>query len=316
MNRKNYYDKLRKQLPQEIKNRIEKISLDNTSGATELAKQAAETLMFLADHINVSSISQLNTYIEITAYALVKAQSTMAPIFNLANKTLLAVNNLTNAEEIRQTVNASCHKFIKELDKADQTVSKFAADLVRDKSTIIVHSYSSTVLKALQLAKKEKKDFDIICTESRPMKEGMHLAKKLGEEGIKVTFIVDSAVFTFLPDAHAVFVGADSISSYGLVNKIGTLGLAIAAKEFKTDLYALCSSEKILPPSHKMRLRNIKDPQEILPATIENVAPINFYFDLTPLSYLTGIITEGGIMTPTQIKQYIKRLRIHPMLSN
>jgi len=46
------------------------------------------------------------------------------------------------------------------------------------------------------------------------------------------------------------------------------------------------------------------------------VTPINYYFDLTPLEYLTGLITERGFMTPNDIKQYIKNMRIHRIFSD
>ncbi|UCD13130.1 MAG: hypothetical protein JSW60_06100, partial [Thermoplasmatales archaeon] len=245
-----------------------------------------------------------------------RAQSTMAPIFNLANETLLTIEDLDKEEEIRKAVNACCQKFIKQFESSGHTISELATDLIKDESTIIVHSYSSTVLDALIFAKKAGKKFDIICTESRPMNEGVYLAEKLGKKGIKVTLIVDSAVFSFVPDAQIVFVGSDALSSYGLVNKIGTLGLAIAARELKTDFYALCSSAKILPAGYKIKLNDVKDPKEILSGTIETVTPINLYYDLTPLPNLNGIITEKGIINPHEMEQHIKRLRIHQKLSD
>ena len=74
--------------------------------------------------------------------------------------------------------------------------------------------------------------FDVICTESRPINEGVNLAAKLGGEGIRVKLVIDAAVCSILPQAQIVLIGADSLSAKGLVNKIGTLCLALAAREF------------------------------------------------------------------------------------
>jgi translation initiation factor 2B subunit (eIF-2B alpha/beta/delta family) len=109
-------------------------------------------------------------------------------------------------------------------------------------------------------------------------------------------------------------VGADTLSPYGLVNKIGTFGLAVASKEFRKDFYTLCSTDKILPK--RGTIEDEKDPLEITSKCLPNVTPINRYFDLTPLTYLTGVVTEKGIMTPSEIKEYMKGLKIHRLLSD
>ncbi len=312
----NSIENLPTELPEKIKTQIEEIRLDNTSGSTKLATKSAETLITLLENVDVSSHSQLIAYIETVSKELVKAQSTMAPIFNLVNKTLLNICNLADEEKIRQIARVSCQNFIKKLDTSGQMISKLAIDLITDNSTILTHSYSDTILKTLLLAKRAGKTFDVICTESQPMKEGTYLAERLGKEGINVTLIVDSATASFLSETQLVLVEADALSTYGLTNKIGTLGLALAAKKFKVDFYALCDSEKILPAKYTINLKELKNPNEILSKTIDNVTPINYYFDLTPLEYLTGIITEGGFMAPNDIKQYIKNMSIHRIFSD
>ena len=76
-------------LPKIVHEQIEQIRLDNTSGSAELAKKAAEILIFLVDNVSVTSPSKLINLIYDTADELIKAQPMMASIFNLANTTLL-----------------------------------------------------------------------------------------------------------------------------------------------------------------------------------------------------------------------------------
>jgi translation initiation factor 2B subunit (eIF-2B alpha/beta/delta family) len=74
--------------------------------------------------------------------------------------------------------------------------------------------------------------------------------------------------------------------------------LALAASRFQVPMYALCGSEKFLPPDYELEPEAPKDPREILAQPVPNVTVVNYYFDLTPLDYLAGIITEDGIISP------------------
>jgi translation initiation factor 2B subunit (eIF-2B alpha/beta/delta family) len=159
---------------------------------------------------------------------------------------------------------------------AGPRVAHHAARLVRDGSTVLTHSFSSTVFEALRAAHSSGCRFRVLCTESLPMREGAALAASLAREAIMATVIPDAAVESFLPQAGLVLVGADSVSARGLVNKTGTALIARAACALQIPMYALCSSDKFLPPDH--------DP----PRPREG-------FHLTPLRYLAGIVTEEGI---------------------
>jgi methylthioribose-1-phosphate isomerase len=72
--------------------------------------------------------------------------------------------------------------------------------------------------------------------------------------------------------------------------------------------------DKILPKEYPIILKYQKNPEEILTQSIKNVTPINYYFDLTPLEFLTGIITEKGILSPLEIQEHINKLPIHRIL--
>jgi translation initiation factor 2B subunit (eIF-2B alpha/beta/delta family) len=302
------------EFPREIQSRIDGIRSDNTSGAAELGARAAETLMVLAENAHASSTPHLTAYLSAGAYALIEAQPTMAPIFNLANQALLSMDGLGEAGEIGKAVSVSCRNFISRLKSSGEEIGKIAAGLIRDGDSVMTHSYSSTVLKALLMAKAAGKRFDVACTESRPMLEGVELARKLGLEGIKVRLVVDAAAFSFLPEVQMVLVGADSLSPQGVVNKIGTSGLALAAVASKVHIYALCGFEKFLPSGYPLRLKEPRNPVEVLTEAIDNVLAINYYFDLTPLEHLSGVVTEEGLMMPDELKGRLEGLRVHRSL--
>lgn len=302
-------------IPSNIQQSIEEIRLDNTSGSAELAVKAAQTLIDLVTTNKISSASQLRKSITKTAKNLVNAQPAMAPLFNIANETLHAVDELNDKERIQASTKETCERFIKSIQSVNQEISNHLQHLIPDEIIILTHSYSSTVLNVLLQAKKQGRKFQVICTESRPMNEGIKLAEKLGKNGIKTKLVVDAAMFSFLDQVDVVIVGSDAIMKTGVVNKIGTFGLMVSAREMSVKCYTLASSDKILPEKHQVTLANEKEPTEILSKPWpKNVIPLNHYFEITPLKFFTGVISEKGIISPNETMQYMKKKRVHPAL--
>lgn len=246
--------------PPPIQDRIDAIRANRLSGAAELTAQAAEVLS-LAAELAPDSIPD-------AARLLVAAQPAMAPLVNLTRFVLAASDR-----------GAAAREFLLCMRAAAPRVAAHAARLIPDGCTVLTHSYSSTVFEALRSARGMGRQFRVICTESQPMREGAALAAELGREGIEATLIPDAAVASFLPQAALVLVGADSISAHGLVNKAGTEFIVRGAFALHIPAYALCISEKFLPPDY-LPLQDLRE----LPD-----------FDLTPLHYLAGIVTEYGV---------------------
>lgn len=302
-------------LPEPIRQKIEAIRADNINGAVALTRQAADALIAAIDHpIGEPPASPLPQIIGTTAQALVDAQPTMAPIFNLGNRVLWAVDPLQDADAIRQSARQQCQAFLAGLKRAGHAVGVNAADLIEDGMTVMTHSASSMVLQALRLAWRTGKQFEIICTEARPMGEGIKLAETLGREGMPVTLIVDAAAFALLPETGLVFVGADCVTPGGLVNKSGTLGLALAAQAMQVAFYGLCGSEKFLPADDLLPPEPPKTPTEIVAQPPAGVTILNFYFDQTPLDALTGVVTEEGVLATPELRARFETIKIHPLL--
>ncbi|MCB0223280.1 MAG: translation initiation factor eIF-2B [Anaerolineae bacterium] len=301
-------------LPPPIQSSIKKIKTDNVNGAVELTRQAAATLTRLTN-LSTPTAAHLIEYIELAAKALINAQPTMAPLFNLANRVLLAVDPAVNDDQIKQIVRQSCRDFVNQIEQSGQRIAGAAAALIEEDMVIMTHSASATVGQAFLAAQRAGQQFEIICTESRPVNEGVKLARRLGRQGFSVKLITDAAAFGLMSEVDMIFVGADSVSPHGLVNKSGTLGLALAAHRFNVDFYGLCGSEKFLPESYALPTEPLKDPGEILAEPADNVTVLNYYFDHTPLDYVSGLITERGVLSPAGLGQIFEDLTIHPALA-
>jgi len=124
-----------------------------------------------------------------------------------------------------------------------------------------------------------------------------------------------SAYFMSQKKVDIVIVGADRIARNGdVANKIGTLEKAIIAKEYDIPFYVAAPTSTFdLSCRHGMEIElESRSEDEVLYQTgIDangNMSKIrvaspgshaeNPAFDITPAKYITGIITEKGIIKP------------------
>ena len=160
-------------------------------------------------------------------------------------------------------------------------------------------SYSSTIINLL--LKNKEFNFEIYVLESRPLLEGQRVAETLSPY-FKTHLIIDAAIGTFIDEIDLVLVGVDSILKDGsIINKIGTFRLALLANTRKIDVYAVCDSYKYNLKSHYGRSILIveKPIKEVYNKKIKNkfLEVHNYYFDITPPEYISGIISDLGVLS-------------------
>ena len=290
----------------DVERALEAIEKDNLSGATHIAAAAAETILAFSARAMEDANEEGRAGIERIVERLIQAHPSMAPIINLANRVLLA---LEGEKDSKKSLLAA-HDAVEEVTEcAGETTDKAAsalADLVRAGDRITVYSASAAVFAGLRDATRGGTDFSVVCSEARPACEGVGFAKRLSEAGIKTTLISDAALFSRVPEATKVFVGADSVCAQGLVNKIGTRAAADLAKSSGIPFYGACTFEKFLPRGLDSLLHLKKGPpEEITPKTVPNPVIENPYFDLTPLNLVSGIVTEDGVLTAFEVHERI-----------
>ncbi len=217
-------------------------------------------------------------------------------------------------EEAKRALVAAAEGYADHLERSAERIAQVAFPLIPDGALVLTHSFSSTVLAAFLHAKQEGRTFAVLCTESRPQYEGRALADRLAQAGVETRLVVDALAPSMMADIEVVLVGADSLSTEGLVNKVGTYPLALAARVHKVPFYLLCGTEKFLPAGYTLPEESLKDSKEVWPHHPQGVKVVNRYFDLTPLEYLTGIVTEEGMLSPTEVREIISERRLHPWL--
>jgi len=298
-------------LPTYVHSLLHKICSDNIRGSSGLARELAAVFTILARSEGANTEDHLKSLVQQVAREAVRSHPAMGAIFNLSNDLLFRIDG---AGEIRDAILSHCTSALGQMDRAKESIAGNAAELIRDQMMIAVVSRSSAVEDALLRAHSHGTRFTVLCSESRPMLEGQALAASLAGAGIKVTLVVDAAMSSLIRRTAMVLVGADGIVNDGVVNKIGTLALSLAARHYNVGCYAIFSTDKIFPRDHRPTVEQLRNPREVLDGSTAGVDVLNYYFDLTPLSFFRGFVTEEGILNEASLHAIAGSRVVHPSL--
>lgn len=149
----------------------------------------------------------------------------------------------------------------------------------------------------------------VIVDETRPLLQGSRLtAWELARAGVPATLIADGMAASRLRrgDVSCVIVGADRIAANGdVANKIGTYGLALAARAHEVPFYVAAPSSTLDPHTPDGARIPIEErgSDEVAAwrghrAAPDNIPVWNPAFDVTPAALVTAIITDRGVFPP------------------
>ena len=182
-----------------------------------------------------------------------------------------------------------------------ERLAEYGAGLIPDRATVLTHCHSSTVTRIFKKAKTLRRRFSVIACETRPRYQGRMTATELGEAGIDVTLVVDGAANMMMKKADMCLVGADSITSKGdLINKVGTSMIAHLAKMHDVSFFSAAELSKFSPFTIYGVREKIeeRDPDEVWDRPPRRVKIRNPAFDVTASSYISGYVTESGVIPP------------------
>lgn len=196
-------------------------------------------------------------------------------------------------------------------------IGRHGQDLIAAGARVLTHCNAGalatggygTALGVLRAARDAGKRVSVMASETRPLLQGSRLtAWELSREGFPVTLITDGMAGHFMGrgEVDLVLVGADRIAANGdTANKVGTYSLAVlaaahavpfyvAAPTSTVDLSVASGDEIVIEERGADEVLGLGDTRLAPPG----VAAANPAFDVTPHRYLTGIITEQGVLRP------------------
>ena len=278
-------------------------------GAENIAKAAVIAIREFSNDIETSNKDEFLNKIEEAKKILLESRPTEPLMRNSLNFIIMMIekDSSNDIKYLKNAVFSYSNEILKNMEFAKSKIAEIGSKLIEDDEVVFTHCHSSTVIGIFKKAKEQGKNFRVICTETRPLFQGRKTAKELSKFGIPVTMIVDSASNFIMEKATIVIVGADAITPKGIINKIGTSLIALAAKRAWVPFYSACEllkfDSRTLENSYVIEERKS---DEIWKTRNKNIKIVNPAFDLTENEYITGIISEEGIQHPQVLIQKIQ----------
>lgn len=201
-------------------------------------------------------------------------------------------------------------RFAEHSQSARKKICDFGVQFIQENSVILAHGHSMVVTLLLETASKLGKQFSVIMVQSQdrmaPPAERMLL--HLRSLAIPVTIIRDSAIAFFMDRIDLVLTGASSITENGgVINAIGTYQVAIVARALNRPFYVAAESYKftrVFPLSQRdlgMGLKHAGSASYSPSESVQFESPVE---DYTPPEYVTLLLTDLGIVTPSAVSDY------------
>jgi methylthioribose-1-phosphate isomerase len=294
-------------------------------GAPLIGVSAAYGLALTAFHSKAETREELMGELEESAEVLRKTRPTAVNLFWALDRVMKKAQVTSGSrEELAEAVVAEALKMADEDVEVNRKMGKFGAQLIEDGDVVLTHCNAGslatvdygTALGVVRAAVEEGKKVKVIADETRPKLQGARLTcYELSRDKIPVTLISDTMVGYVMSKGlvDKVVVGADRIVRDAVLNKIGTYNVAVLAKEHGIPFYvAAPTSTMDTSIISKEAVIEERSPEEVTNVRSERIAPkgvkvLNPAFDITPMKYVTAIITEEGIIYP---KSLLKRKSI------
>lgn len=296
-------------------------------GATTVAKTIVGLLIKEKDEIASKSSNKDDFIAEIKSIAkkLTVAQPTETMTQNILGFVIFELQDpkINNLEDCKQVFDKVISDIKDTIEKNEESFIENGSDLIKSMAkksralSVLTHCHSSGVHKILKRADEEGVILRIFNTETRPVFLGRVAANEMVKDNLDVTMIIDSAAPFVMSDktgtefsVDLVLLGSDAITINGeAANKIGSYGISLSAFYQKIPFYIVTSLLKTKRGIYNildipMKIRSCKEIWQEAPRDLNIV---NFAFDIIPAEFITGFITEFGILKPEEIRNAIAK---------
>jgi S-methyl-5-thioribose-1-phosphate isomerase len=250
---------------------------------------------------------------------------TAVNLFNAVKRCLRVIKEDYPEENVKRILEEA-DKIAQEDLESSKKIGEFGAKFIPEDGDILTHCNAGalafidlgTALSPIRFAHNEGKKIHVFVDETRPRCQGACLtAWELQQEGIPYHIIVDNAAGFYMQrkEIDLVIVGADRITRKGdVINKIGTYEKAVLAKENVIPFYVAAPKmtfdlNTFSGYDVEIEERDIEEITHIwgtdekgnikrVRITGSEVKALNPAFDITPARYISGFITEKGIINP------------------
>ncbi|MEC7987565.1 MAG: S-methyl-5-thioribose-1-phosphate isomerase [Myxococcota bacterium] len=283
----------------------------------------------MAQVVLEAPVERFNAYIKEGADTLSNTRPTAQNLFYGIQTVLKAVESASDIDSARIAAVKAAEAVADEDASACRQIGQNGAALIQSGMRISTHCNAGwlafvdwgSAISPIYTAHRSGKDVFVFVDETRPRGQGARLtAWELAQENVPHAVIADNATGHYIKEGEIdmVIVGADRIAMNGdVANKIGTYTSALAAKAKGIPFYVAAPTATIDPqcpagseiPIEERGADEVRytwgwsDQGEFIRVrTVPEMSNArNPAFDVTPAGLITGIITEKGVFSPSEI---------------
>ena len=270
----------------------------------------------------------------------------MGNAFTFLKTAVASLERDVSLNDAKRELEDTIERYLQErLEYADRAIAQHALSKIHDGDVLLTFGHTEAIEVLLRTAYHEEKiDFYVWVvdggdnaaqqqtTTQRPLlTEGKRLLQSLREVGIPCGYIQLNALTYVMQQVTKVFLGASALLVNGSIyGQIGTACVALLAKNHHVPVLVCCETYKI---SNKVQLESITqnelgNPNDLLMLlppvnnnnkssrssksnnTPNNLKAANLLYDVTPDKFVSGIITELGIIPPTSVAVLLREMNM------
>ena len=304
---------------------IDAIRRMKVRGAPAIGVAAAYAMAMAARDANTTDKATFLEALRVASHRIGQARPTAVNITWGVERMLRLAKQIDDVGQAPDLLLEEAHRIQREDEEANRRIGTEGKGLIPNGGSVLTHCNTGalatagygTALGVIRASWEEGNRFQVFATETRPFLQGARLtAWELVQLGIPATLVVDSSVGLLMSQGEVgcAIVGADRIAANGdVANKIGTYQVAVLAKENHVPFYVAAPTSTIdltLSAGDQIPIEE-RHPDEVATlGSIRTAAPgigiRNPAFDITPHTYIAGIITEEGIVKAPYVENLAK----------
>lgn len=225
-----------------------------------------------------------------------------------------------SSEKLCRHMLAITENYNREAESWEKTIKEYGVNILRGKRSMLLYDYSSLVCAMLEAAAADGHCMDIYLPESRFLNGGYPFVRACLENGHRVHFFPDVAIYHFMKQADLAMMGAETFFPNGdMVNTIGSELVALACKRYEKPLYIPTSLIKVdrCAVEGREKKQLYRDLKSILSQNWKDEYRDRTDFvcpnlDIVPPELITAYITEEGVVPCSALfgmcNSYVERL--------
>jgi translation initiation factor eIF-2B subunit delta len=273
---------------------IEKIKSDNSSGASQIARNALQTLRTYVKSNKNNNKKVKENFMEISK-KLFEARPNMAPVQNLIAQIAYEIKifNEHDLDTIRKFALSKINELYELSITSIKESAEYASNIIASFDVLVTCSFSSTVFETIKFISQKRKNFKILIAQSKVdnINYGEFLKNSIKLKNVTTKIFPDEQMLKYTSKSNCGLIGTDSILSNGsIINGTPSYELAKASRQCDIPFYSVCETTKVNVLNYLGHDINLKKG-----------------FDIIPSNLITGIITEKGILNINKLIKIMKQ---------